>query len=241
MRWFAAPASVGLISCLLAPSALGQSSSHTRAGRIEGTAIVAPALATKKPRFRVYADVGTVSVPAPRRAEANEVQNVVIYLESAPSLSSAGTSADRARSRLAIEQRSEAFVPHVLAVLTGSTVEFPNEDFVFHNVFSLSKARAFDLGRYPKGASKSVRFDRAGIVQVFCHIHSDMSAVVLVVDNPFFSRPDSTGRFTIDGIPPGEYRVAAWHERARPVVRTVRILPGETARLNFNLPLPLEP
>jgi hypothetical protein len=140
--------------------------------------------------------------------------------------------------RLAIEQRNETFVPHVLPVLRGSTVEFPNKDPVFHNVFSLSSSRSFDLGRYPKGTSKSVRFDRPGTVQVFCHIHSDMSAVVLVLDNPFFTIPAAPGRYTINGVPAGEYRLVAWHERIKPIVRSVRVRAGQTTILDLNVPLP---
>ena len=158
----------------------------------------------------------------------------------------AGTGASAARvsaprpapsSALAVRQEGLSFTPHVLPVLKGSTVEFPNADTVFHNVFSLSHASTFDLGRYPRGESKSVRFDAPGLVKVFCHIHSDMSAVVLVLDNPYFVVPDAGGRFRIDGIPPGEYRAVAWHERARRVSQPVRITPGGTATADFQIPL----
>ena len=135
-------------------------------------------------------------------------------------------------------QDDERFAPHVLPVLRGTTVDFPNADDVFHNVFSLSSARTFDLGRYPKGSAKSVTFDRSGVVQVFCHIHSDMSAVILVLDNPYFAQPARTGHYAIEDVPPGEYTVVGWHERIKPVMRTVRVVAGETARLDFNIPLP---
>src|SRR4029077_6381444 len=115
------------------------------------------------------------------------------------------------------------FVPHVLAVPKGTTVDFPNGDAIFHNVFSLSKAAEFDLGRYPRGSSKSVRFDRPGMVKVFCHIHSDMSGVIVVLDTPFSAVPDSQVPSSITGVPPGEYTVVGWHERARPLRKTVRI------------------
>jgi plastocyanin len=180
----------------------------------------------------MYGDYGPV--PTPRSPAASEFANVVIYLDSVPT----PDDAVGAPHRFVMQQQGEAFVPHVLAVLRGSTVAFPNEDPVFHNVFSLSSARTFDLGRYPKGTSKSVRFDRPGPVQVFCHIHSDMSAVVLVLDNPFFTVPAPPGRYTIDDVPAGEYRLVAWHERIKPIVRRVRVRGGETTTLDLDVPLP---
>jgi hypothetical protein len=104
-------------------------------------------------------------------------------------------------------------------------------------VFSLSRARTFDLGRYARGSSKNVVFPAAGLVQVFCHIHADMSGYILVLDNPFFVQPDENGRFALDGIPPGEYRLVAWHERARPNVTTVRVTPGRATFLNITIPI----
>jgi hypothetical protein len=111
-----------------------------------------------------------------------------------------------------LDQKNETFVPHVLAVSVGTTVEFPNSDRVFHNVFSLSKARRFDLGRYPRGASRSVRFDRPGMVRVFCEIHSHMSAFVLVFAHRFFDTTDERGGYRIEGVPPGTYTLAVWYE-----------------------------
>ncbi len=111
-----------------------------------------------------------------------------------------------------MDQRNETFVPHVLAVSAGTIVDFPNNDSTYHNVFSLSKTKRFDLGRYARGHSKSVRFDRPGIVRVFCDIHSHMSAFVLVFGHRYFATTDTDGTYRIDNIPPGTYTVAAWHE-----------------------------
>ena len=102
-----------------------------------------------------------------------------------------------------MDQRNETFVPHVLAVTAGTVVDFPNSDRIYHNVFSLSKAARFDLGRYAAGHSKSVRFDQPGIVRVFCEIHSHMNAFILVFGHPFFAMTDADGRYRIDNVPPG--------------------------------------
>ena len=212
-----------------------QSRAPGATGRIQGTVLLSPALSARKPRIRLYGDYGPGSLPEPEPPAMSEFANVVIYLDSVPPVDE---SRAPAVTRLAMAQHGEMFVPHVLAVLQGSTVQFPNEDPVFHNVFSLSSARSFDLGRYPNGTSKSVRFERSGTVQVFCHIHSDMSAVVLVRDNPFFTTPVAPGRYAIDDVPAGDYRLVAWHERIKPIVRRVHVAAGETTILDLNVPLP---
>jgi hypothetical protein len=104
-------------------------------------------------------------------------------------------------------------------------------------VFSLSKTKRFDLGRYARGRSKSVRFDHPGVVRVFCDIHSHMSAFVLVFSHPFYSTSDADGRYRLDNIPPGTYTVSAWHEGAARDTRTVTIPPqGGTVDLDFVIP-----
>ena len=206
-------------------------------GRIEGTVVLAPSLSARKPRFRPYADYGPTAAPRKEVPDTNELVNVVVYLDSVPVASElpppSGTPT--------LEQLNERFVPHVLPVLKGATVEFPNRDPVFHNVFSLSSTRTFDLGRFPRGESKSIRFPKAGLVQVFCHIHSDMNAVIMVLDNPLFAVPNLQGHYVIEGVPPGEYRVVAWHERIKPITERVRVTAGQTATLDFTIPLPAPP
>ena len=113
-----------------------------------------------------------------------------------------------------MDQRNETFVPHVLAITTGTTVDFPNSDRIYHNVFSLSKTKSFDLGRYAVGRSQSIRFDRPGIVRVFCDIHSHMNAFILVFNHPFFALTDAEGRYRIDNVPPGTYNVDRVERRA---------------------------
>ena len=129
-------------------------------------------------------------------------------------------------ARAVLDQRNETFVPPVVAITVGSSVDFPNSDRVYHNVFSLSKTRRFDLGRYPRGQSRSVTFDRPGVVRVFCEIHSHMSAFILVFAHRFFAVTDTEGRYRIEGIPPGSYTLALWNEGVVRERREVRVEPG---------------
>ena len=110
-------------------------------------------------------------------------------------------------------QKNKAFQPHVLAAEVGSYVDFPNADPIFHNAFSSYSGQIFDIGLYPPGKSRSVRFERPGIVRVFCNIHQWMSAVIVVVDSPYFATTNSSGAFSIDA-PPGDYQLRVYHERA---------------------------
>jgi plastocyanin len=153
----------------------------------------------------------------------------VVYLETAPRRAFEQTDPVRA----VLDQRNETFVPHVLAITTGSVVDFPNSDRIYHNVFSLSKPARFDLGRYATGKSKSIRFDRAGIVRVFCDIHSHMNAFILVFNHPFFALTDADGRYRIDNVPPGNYNVVAWFEGASSEARTAAVPDGGATELDF--------
>ena len=117
-------------------------------------------------------NVAELGAPATALRDLSDRLTSVVYLESAPA-------AHPVPGRAVLDQRDERFVPHVLAVTTGTVVDFPNSDRIYHNVFSLSKTKSFDLGRYAAGRSKSVRFDRPGVVRVFCDIHSHMNAFIL--------------------------------------------------------------
>jgi plastocyanin len=158
----------------------------------------------------------------------SEFANVVVSVKFRPTPS--------APRRAAIRQADEEFVPHLVAVTTGSSVEFPNDDLVFHNVFSLSRADTFDLGRYPQGHSKSRTFDVPGLVKVFCHLHSQMSAIIRVFDHPYFAIHGAQGQFSIT-LPAGEYDVAAWHERVGEVNLHASVTAGRATTLTFSLPL----
>jgi len=121
------------------------------------------------------------------------------------------------RPRFKIVQQNKRFDPRVLAVPMGSMVDFPNFDPFFHNVFSLFDGKRFDLGLYEAGASHAVNFDRAGLCYIFCNIHPEMSAVVIVVDTPYFAVSARSGEFTIAQVPAGRYYLHVWSERAKPV------------------------
>jgi plastocyanin len=150
-----------------------------------------------------------------------EQRRSVVFLESAPRAAFEQNEDRRAR----MNQLNERFVPHVLAIVAGTWVDFPNDDSTYHNVFSLSKAREFNLGRYAAGQSKAIRFERPGIVRVFCDIHSQMNAFILVFAHRYFAMTDEEGRYRIDNIPPGTYSVAVWNETIRgdPPRRTITI------------------
>ena len=161
--------------------------------------------------------VAELGAHAPR--EAPDRRRSVVYLEMAPQPAFDAPAPVRA----VLDQRNESFVPYVLAVTVGSTVDFPNSDRTYHNVFSLSKPRRFDLGRYPRGQSRSVRFDRPGVVRVFCEIHSQMSAWILVFAHRYFATTDADGRYRIDDVPPGDYTLAVWNDGAVRARRELRV------------------
>ena len=169
----------------------------------------------------------------PRPRPQPELQNVIIHFDGL----AAGPVEKTATS---IAQQDEQFTPHVVAITAGSQVSFPNRDPFFHNVFSLSRGASFNLGRYPSGASRSKTFTRSGIVKVFCEIHSHMSAVVRVFDHGWFTIPNEDGSFAIDGVPPGDHTLVAWHERIGERRDRVTIRAGAATPINFTLPV-LEP
>jgi plastocyanin len=141
--------------------------------------------------------------------KATDLSDVVVYVEGA-----------RARTRSAagpnpsIIMKGKSFTPRVVVVPVGGTVEFPNEDPIFHNVFSVSGENRFDLQLYKRPKSGAQTFHHAGLVRIYCNIHPQMSAVVLVRDNPYFAKAAPDGSFTIEGVPAGKYTLTAWHDKA---------------------------
>jgi plastocyanin len=221
-------------------SATAPTPAHRATGRIEGTVEISSTLSTRRPVFRIYSDPGMGAVPSGSRRDpvSAELHNVVLYLEGDPDQLNAPAARIESRRHGSMAQHDEHFVPHVLPVVQGATVDFPNQDDVYHNVFSLSAAAGFDLGRYPKGTSRSFTFSRPGTVQVFCHIHSDMSATILVLANPYFASPDDDHHYAIDDVPEGDYTIVGWHERVKPITRRIHVAAGQTTVVPFNIPVP---
>ena len=164
--------------------------------------------------------------------KSGDYSGVVIWL-----LPADGTPAPRADGKHArLIQKDKTFTPHVLAIQTGTTVDFPNYDPIFHNAFSNFSGQLFDIGLYAPGSSRSFRFERSGTVRIFCNIHPTMSAVILVVDTPYFNVSGRDGAFEIANVPPGEYQLKVFHERA-----TDSVLQGLERRVSVeagNLTLP---
>jgi plastocyanin len=139
-----------------------------------------------------------------------------------------------------LNQEGARFQPDLIAIPVGSTVEFPNLDPIFHNVFSLSKAQPFDLGYYPKGQSRSVKFNRAGVVQVYCHIHANMYAAIVVTASPWFQKPSSDGSFSFSNVPAGRYRLTAWHKIAGLYKVDVQVPETGSADVTIRVPVDTE-
>lgn len=178
-------------------------------GRVEARRELSPV--EPRPAVAALGMEGARAVPDRRRS--------VVYLAVAPQAAFEYGE----RPRAVLDQRNQAFIPYVLAVQAGTAVEFPNNDRTYHNVFSFSKPRRFDLGRYPRGQSKSVRFDQPGVVRVFCEIHSHMSAYILVFAHRYFAVTDAEGRYRIDDVPRGTYTAVAWNDGEPRDTRTVRV------------------
>ncbi len=194
-------------------------------GRIVGRVRLAE-VKSSRPLAIAYAS-RTLSAPG---TPDREIRNVVIYLDDVPQ-----TKVPPRQHEM--RQQNELFVPHVLPIARGASVVFPNADPYFHNVFSLSRAAQFDLGRYPRGESRVRTFTRPGLVKVFCHLHSEMSAVILVLDHPWFTKPEDDGTFVIEGVPAGSRTVTAWHERIGEARTGIDVPAGGEVSVEFVLPV----
>lgn len=177
--------------------------------------------------------------PPPRRtanrypggaSRAETVQRIpaVVYVLGVASASSSP-------STLEMVQQDTAFAPAALFVPVGGTVDFPNADPFFHNVFSYSSSRRFDLGRYPQGQSKEVTFDEPGVVSVLCEVHDKMRGVIVVTENAHHAVVAQDGSFRIDGVPPGEHQVVFWSADHEPVEQTIVVTAGQTSQVDVEL------
>ncbi len=222
-RALAAP---GLLAALVAMAWASPAPAQGRGATIRGRVELPPLPQSvhRRPSAGELGDEPARDIAGRRRA--------VVYFETAPR----GAFEDRDGGRATMDQRHETFVPHLLAITVGTTVDFPNSDRTYHNVFSLSRPRRFDLGRYAAGRSKAVRFDRPGIVRVFCDIHSHMNAFILVFTHRFFSVADAEGRYQIDHVPPGSYTLVAWVEGAIRETRSVQVT-SESRGVEVDFPL----
>jgi len=134
-----------------------------------------------------------------------------------------------------VTQKGAMFTPHVLPVVVGTTVDWPNNDDILHNVFSFSEARSFDLGLYKSPTIESVRFDKPGKVDVFCSIHARMSCIVLVLENPYFAAANDKGYYTITNVPAGTYKLKAWHERLPSQTKDIIATGSGEIKVDFTL------
>ncbi len=191
--------------------------------------------ATQEKAVTVHVKIqdGASEKPDKSTAKPNE-SDVVVWLRSLDPTDPIPV--DPAAKRAQVVQKNKSFRPHLTVVRVGSTVDFPNHDPFFHNVFSLFDGKRFDLGLYEAGATNSVRFDHVGVSYLFCNIHPEMSAVVVAVDTPYYGVSDKAGNVTIENVPEGRYELHAWYERSVPealkgLTRNVRIAAADSRDL----------
>lgn len=150
------------------------------------------------------------------RVSGGAARHAVVWLE-------ANGPSPAPQQKVVLDQRNLAFAPFVLAVRVGTTLEFPNNDRVFHNVFSFRDGKKFDLGVYPTGAVKRIVFDRPGLARLFCNIHPNMAAYVMAIDSPYIAVTNDKGAFTMPGVPPGIYTYHAWRPGGRPLKGSISV------------------
>ena len=158
----------------------------------------------------VHGRVEIVSSQDPDVRRHSDFSGVVVWLDPMPGPAPVPIN----RPRIEMTQRGKRFLPHILPIAVGTTVDFPNFDPIYHNAFSNFDGQIFDVGLYPPGTTRSLAFRREGVVRVFCNIHPTMSAVIVVLKSPYFATSAKNGVFEIDHVPAGSYRTHVFHERA---------------------------
>lgn len=170
--------------------------------------------------------------PLPERA------NFVVFIEgNDPASSSALSQARSTVSPAHISHKGQAFSPRVLVVTTGTTIDFKNDDRIYHNAFSLSKSKSFDLGIYPEGTSKFVTFDEPGLVRVYCNMHPDMISNILVLENPYFFVTSDDGKYHIEDLPGGDFTLRVWAEQADEMERRIAVTSDQALVEDFTAAL----
>jgi plastocyanin len=196
---FCLPRSMTLRCCLLLPG-LAASQLHAQGVEVSAKILMHISSAASEKKHR----------------EVPSLANVVVWLS--PLRPGAAASILPARQvPYRLVQKNKTFTPHLLVVPTGTSVQFPNEDPFFHNVFSLFNGKRFDLGLYESGSTRSVRFDREGVSYIFCNIHPEMGSVVLALSTPYFGISSETGAVSIHNVPPGSYTLSVWSENGQPI------------------------
>jgi plastocyanin len=165
-----------------------------------------------------------------------ELAHVAIYLEGPEP---AGPAPD-AHGPLEVQQADRRFGPDFVVIPAGSAVAFANMDPIFHNVYSLSKAKSFDLGNYDRGKSRSVTFQKPGIVEVYCHLHPNMAATVVVTPNRWYAQPGKDGQYRIPDVPPGKYTLVAWHRTAGFFRKQVKVTSEHKSTADFFIPVDVD-
>jgi plastocyanin len=161
-----------------------------------------------------------------------EFDNVVVYIEKTVKEQPYLTTSSSA----VMDMKNQTYIPHVLPILVNTTVDFLNDDDFYHHPFSFSKTKSFDLDQYAKPEKRPVVFNKTGIVDVYCQIYPDMQAFILVLQNPYFTKPDSmTGSYSISFVPAGHYTLIAWHDFLKPVKCEIDVPEKGEIQINFQM------
>lgn len=212
-----------LVACaLLAP--------ESRGAVLRGTLVV-PAAPPVEHHMNAYPGQAH-SMATHRTSPRGAVNDAVLWIESIPAAADSAL-AHLPQPRPTLAQLDQRFMPRVVSVSVGGKVDFLNQDPIYHNVFSVSATRRFDLGKYPKGHSRSVTFPKAGIVNVYCDIHADMAAFVLVAPNRSFTQPAADGSYALPELPAGKYVLHVWHPDFGTFEREVDLSADRTLGLSY--------
>ena len=204
------------------------------AGDVTGQVLITKRLTKKSVIPGVYNLREASPPPAATEPDATDMDRIVVWLSGAKGPAGAALNT-------VMEQHNMRFEPDLLVIPMGSTVQFLNGDPILHNVFSLSRIQPFDLGYYPQNESRGVKFTRPGIVQVYCHLHANMYAAIVVADSPWYARPSVDGSFAWTHVPSGHYRATAWHKDAGLFYQDVDVPGSGAAKVKIAVPVNAEP